>query len=74
MSAPTPYAPSGPEPFYRQLSPTCGLRVSPIALGTLTFGRGEELTHMGAIDAGGAADILARSHEAGVNLIDTANL
>ncbi len=74
MSTPTPYAPSGSEPFYRQLSPTCGLRVSPIALGTLTFGRGEELTHMGDLDADGAASLLARAHEAGVNLIDTANL
>lgn len=74
MSTPAPYAPSGSTPFYRQLSPTCGLRVSPIALGTLTFGRGEELTHMGAIDADGATEMLSRAHEAGVNLIDTANL
>lgn len=74
MSTPTPYAPSGSEPFHRQLSPTCGLRVSPIALGTLTFGRGEELTHMGDVDADGAATMLARAREAGVNLIDTANL
>ena len=74
MSTPTPYAPSGSEPFYRQLSPTCGLRVSPVALGTLTFGRGEELSHMGNLDADGAAGLLARAHEAGVNMIDTANL
>ena len=74
MSTPTPYAPCGSEPFYRQLSPTCGLQVSPIALGTLTFGRGEELTHIGDVDVGTAAHMLARAHEAGVNLIDTANL
>lgn len=73
MSIPTPYAPSGSEPFYRQLSPTCGLRVSPIALGTLTFGGGEG-NHMGELDAAGAAELLARAHEAGVNLIDTADL
>lgn len=70
----TPDAPTGSTPFYRQLSPTCGLRVSPIALGTLTFGRGEELTHMGDLDADRAAEMLSRAHEAGINLIDTANL
>ncbi|WP_460682140.1 aldo/keto reductase [Nesterenkonia populi] len=62
------------EPFYRPLSPTCGLRVSPLALGTLTFGRGEELTHMGDLDADGAARQLSRARDAGINLIDTANL
>ncbi|GAA1807434.1 aldo/keto reductase [Nesterenkonia flava] len=72
--APTPYAPHGAEPFYRQLSPSCGLRVSPIALGTLTFGRGEALHHMGDLDADGAAELLTLAHEAGINLIDTANL
>ncbi|MDS2172245.1 aldo/keto reductase [Nesterenkonia sp. CL21] len=70
----TPDAPTGSTPFYRQLSPTCGLRVSPVALGTLTFGRGEELTHMGDLDADRAAEMLSRAHEAGINLIDTANL
>ncbi|WP_258935019.1 aldo/keto reductase [Nesterenkonia pannonica] len=48
--------------------------MSPLALGTLTFGRGEELTHMGDLDADGAARQLSRARDAGINLIDTANL
>lgn len=42
-----------------------GLRVSPLCLGTMTFG--------GATDAATAGRIVARAREAGVNFIDTAD-
>ncbi|MCH8561748.1 aldo/keto reductase [Nesterenkonia sp. AY15] len=61
-------------PFYRPLSPTCGLRVSPLALGTLPFGGANGMGHMGSLGPDDAAVLLDRSLEAGVNLLDTANL
>lgn len=60
-------------PFYRPLSPTCGLRVTPLALGTLPFG-GADGGHMGTLGPDDAAVLLDRCLEAGINLIDTANL
>lgn len=61
-------------PFYRPLSPTCGLRVSPLALGTLPFGGANGMGHMGNLGPDDAAVLLDRSLEAGINLLDTANL
>ncbi|GAA1150223.1 aldo/keto reductase [Nesterenkonia lutea] len=61
-------------PFYRPLSPTCGLRVSPLALGTLPFGGANGMSHMGNLGPEDAAVLLDRAVEAGVNLLDTANL
>ncbi|GAA1180460.1 aldo/keto reductase [Nesterenkonia xinjiangensis] len=59
--------------FHRPLSATCGLRVSPLALGTLPFGGAHGMEHMGDLDARGAAALLDRGAEAGINLVDTAN-
>lgn len=50
---------------YRRLG-RCGLRVSPLCLGTMTFG--------GTTDEGEAGRIVARAAEAGVNFIDTADM
>ncbi|KUG59011.1 aldo/keto reductase [Nesterenkonia jeotgali] len=61
-------------PSYRPLSPTCGLRVSPLALGTLPFGGANGMSHMGNLGPDDAAVLLDRSLDAGVNLLDTANL
>jgi len=61
-------------PFYRPLSPTCGLRVSPLALGTLPFGGANGMSHMGNLGPDDAVKLLDRALEAGINLIDTANL
>ncbi|HWA19599.1 MAG TPA: aldo/keto reductase [Devosia sp.] len=50
---------------YRQLGRT-GLRVSPICLGCMTFGR--------EIDEAASSEIIGRAMEAGVNFFDTANI
>lgn len=60
--------------FYRPLSPTCGMRVSPLALGTLPFGGAGGMSHMGNLGPDDAAVLLDRAVEAGINLLDTANL
>lgn len=61
-------------PFYRPLSPTCGLRVSPLALGTLPFGGANGMSHMGNLGPDDATVLLDRALDAGINLMDTANL
>lgn len=50
---------------YRQFGRT-GLRVSPICLGCMTFGR--------ELDAAGAAPIIRRALDAGINFFDTADV
>ncbi|EIN04701.1 Aldo/keto reductase [Punctularia strigosozonata HHB-11173 SS5] len=64
--------PPGPLGRYRLLSPTAGLRVSPLCLGAMNFGEGwKEL--MGECSKETAFEILDYFYEQGGNFIDTAN-
>src|SRR3954467_3867802 len=58
---------------YRQLGRT-GLRVSAFTLGTMGFGGTGWATPVGTIDVDGAREEIAIAREAGVNLIDTADV
>jgi aryl-alcohol dehydrogenase-like predicted oxidoreductase len=58
---------------YNQLGNT-GLFVSEICLGTMTFGGQGMFKVVGEIDQKGATAIVARSLEAGVNFLDTADV
>src|SRR3954471_13314494 len=58
---------------YRQLGRT-GLRVSAFTLGTMGFGGTGWATPVGTIDVDGAREEIAIAKEAGVNLIDTADV
>jgi len=58
---------------YRQLG-TSGLRVSPLTLGTMTFGGRGNFAHVGNTDLAGARRQIDMCLDAGVNLIDTADV
>jgi len=58
---------------YRQLGRS-GLRVSAVSLGTMTFGGLGGFSNVGATDVAEARRILDRCVEAGVNLVDTADI
>ncbi|MGA7713081.1 MAG: aldo/keto reductase [Rhizomicrobium sp.] len=59
---------------YRQLGNT-GMFVSEICLGTMTFGgKGSFYVHVGSLDLKAVTAIVARTLEAGVNFIDTADV
>ena len=58
---------------YRQLGRT-GLRVSALSLGTMGFGGTGWARPIGQIDVAEAREQIARAREAGVNLIDTADV
>jgi aryl-alcohol dehydrogenase-like predicted oxidoreductase len=58
---------------YRQLGRT-GLRVSTFTLGTMGFGGTGWATPVGKIDVDGAREEIAIARDAGVNLIDTADV
>jgi aryl-alcohol dehydrogenase-like predicted oxidoreductase len=58
---------------YRQLG-NSGLRVSTVTLGTMGFGGTGWASPVGHIDVAGARRQIALAREAGVNLIDTANV
>ena len=58
---------------YRQLG-QCGLRVSVLSLGTMAFGGRGRFSKVGAIDVDGARRQIDLCLDAGVNLIDTANV
>ena len=58
---------------YRQLGRS-GLRISTITLGTMGFGGTGFATVVGQIDVDGARRQIAMARDAGVNLIDTANM
>ena len=57
---------------YRQLGRS-GLRISTLALGTMTFGGVGAFKHTGSTDRTGARRIVDRCLDAGVNLVDTAD-
>jgi len=68
-----------PEPksklgYYRVLSPSCGLRVSPLCLGAMNFGDAWA-QFMGEVEGGkdGVFNILEHYYQQGGNFIDTAN-
>jgi aryl-alcohol dehydrogenase-like predicted oxidoreductase len=58
---------------YRQLGRT-GLRVSTLTLGTMGFGGTGWATPVGKIDVDGAREEIAIAKDAGVNMIDTADV
>jgi aryl-alcohol dehydrogenase-like predicted oxidoreductase len=58
---------------YRQLGRS-GLRVSALSLGTMTFGGRDEFAHVGTTDLAGARRQIDLCLDAGVNLIDTADI
>jgi len=58
---------------YRQLG-NSGLRISTVTLGTMGFGGTGWASPVGHIDVDGARKQIALAREAGVNLIDTANV
>ncbi len=58
---------------YRQLG-RCGLRVSAITLGTMTFGGRGNFAKTGALDITGARRMIDLCLDSGVNLIDTADV
>src|SRR3712207_712346 len=58
---------------YRQLGRS-GLRVSVLTLGTMTFGGVGFFAKTGSTDVAGARRMIDQSVEAGVNLLDTANI
>ncbi len=58
---------------YRQLGRS-GLRVSTLALGTMTFGGRGDFAKTGATDVAGARRQLDMALDAGVNLVDTADI
>jgi aryl-alcohol dehydrogenase-like predicted oxidoreductase len=58
---------------YRQLG-TSGLRVSALTMGTMTFGGEGDFSAVGDTDVDGATRQIDMCLEAGVNLIDTANI
>ena len=51
-----------------------GLRVSALALGTMTFGGRGNFAKTGSLDLAGARRLIDRALDAGVNLIDTADV
>src|SRR5690349_192326 len=58
---------------YRQLGRS-GLRVSVMTLGTMTFGGQGQFAKVGSTDVEGAGRLIDQAREAGVNLLDTANM
>ena len=58
---------------YRQLGRS-GLRVSALALGSMTFGGRGNFAKTGATDLSGARRLIDRALDAGVTLIDTADI
>ncbi|CAJ2514118.1 Uu.00g022370.m01.CDS01 [Anthostomella pinea] len=69
---PTAPAPKSPLARYRLLSPSAGLRVSPICLGGMNFGNAWK-EHMGTCDQNTVDGILDFFHDQGGNFIDTSN-
>ncbi|HEY2654814.1 MAG TPA: aldo/keto reductase, partial [Solirubrobacteraceae bacterium] len=58
---------------YRQLGRS-GLRISQLTLGTMTFGGQGEFRDVGTTDVSGARRQVDMALDAGINLIDTADI
>ncbi|MEA2135259.1 MAG: hypothetical protein QOC68_3168, partial [Solirubrobacteraceae bacterium] len=58
---------------YRQLG-NSGLRVSALTLGTMTFGGRDKFANVGSTDVDGATRQVDMCLDAGINLIDTADV
>jgi aryl-alcohol dehydrogenase-like predicted oxidoreductase len=58
---------------YRSLG-SCGLRISALTLGTMTFGGAGNFSKVGDVDVAGARRLIDMSIDAGVTLIDTADV
>jgi aryl-alcohol dehydrogenase-like predicted oxidoreductase len=58
---------------YRQLGRS-GLRISVLTLGTMTFGGRGDFANTGATDVAGARRLIDVCVDAGINLLDTANM
>jgi aryl-alcohol dehydrogenase-like predicted oxidoreductase len=58
---------------YRQLGRS-GLRISKLTMGTMTFGGRDKFSNVGATDVEGARRQIETALDAGVNLIDTADV
>jgi aryl-alcohol dehydrogenase-like predicted oxidoreductase len=58
---------------YRQLG-RCGLRISQLTLGTMGFGGSGQFSDVGRVDVDGARRQIDVALDAGVNLIDTADI
>lgn len=71
IMAPPPAARSGLG-YYRMLSTTASVRVSPLALGTMNFGDAWK-SFMGVCDQKTCEELMDYYYEAGGNFIDTAN-
>jgi len=64
-----------PSVEYNWLGPNCGIKVSNLCLGTMTFGTASEaFSFPGNTDVAQSHAILDRFHELGGNFIDTANI
>lgn len=64
--------PESPLRRYRILSPLCPIRVSPIHLGTMSFGTAWD-PHFGGLERDAAFQVLDTYFEAGGNVLDCAN-
>src|SRR5579875_2865736 len=58
---------------YRRLG-TSGLKVSALTLGTMTFGGGGNFAKVGDTDVAGARRQMDMCRDAGINIIDTADV
>ena len=59
--------------LYPQLAPLAGVHVSPLCLGTMSFGDKWEKLGMGAMNKEASFNLLDAFYKAGGNFIDTAN-
>lgn len=64
---------SSPLARYRQLAPTASVRVSPLCLGTMTFGDAHSERY-GVCDKETSFKILDTYYDQGGNFLDTANV
>ncbi|KAH7355031.1 NADP-dependent oxidoreductase domain-containing protein [Rhexocercosporidium sp. MPI-PUGE-AT-0058] len=72
MAFPSPPAPKTALGYYRMLSPTASVRVSPLCLGAMNFGNSWK-DFMGECDQKSTEEILGFFYASGGNFIDTAN-
>ncbi len=59
---------------YRQFGRNCGLRISPLTFGTITFGGTGGMEVFGHVDRDTARQMFDLCLERGINMIDTANM